>query len=217
MAAEQTRTTQPERQSQQPRAGQSTSGQSTQEIQRRDQGQQTGVARRGGRMPSLFRMDPFEMLRMSPFALMRRFSEEMDQWFEQRSTGRGGLFAPPVEVFDRNGQLVVRADLPGLTKDDIRVEVTNDAVIIEGERRSEHEERQGGIFRSERSYGTFHRQIPLPEGINTEQATASFKDGVLEITMPAPQMTRGRRIDIQSGTTGGAGQQASSGTGQQFS
>jgi HSP20 family protein len=82
--------------------------------------------------------------------------------------------ATPVEVFDRNGQLVVRADLPGLTKDDIREEVTNDAVIIEGECRSEHEERQGGIFRSERSYGTFHRQIPLPEDINAAQATASF-------------------------------------------
>jgi HSP20 family protein len=169
-------------------------------------------------MPSLFRMDPFEMLRMSPFTLMRRFTEEMDQWFEQRSMGRGGMFAPPVEVFDRDGHLIIRADLPGLTKDDIRVEVTNDAVIIEGERRSEHEERQeGGLFRSERSYGAFHRQIPLPEGINAEQATASFKDGVLEISLPAPQITRGRRIEIQSDTTSDTGQSASSGTGQERS
>jgi HSP20 family protein len=159
-------------------------------------------------------MDPFEMLRMSPFTLMRRFTEEMDQWFEQRSTGRGELFSPPVEVFDRNGHLVVRADLPGLTKDDIRVEVTNDAVVIEGERRSEHEERQGGIFRSERSYGTFRRQVPLPAGINADQATASFKDGVLEITLPAPQMPRGRHIEIQSGATGNTEQKTSGGTEQ---
>ena len=58
-----------------------------------------------------------------------------------------------------------------------------------------------GFFRSERRYGTFRREIPLPEGVNAEQVTASFKDGVLEVSMPAPQrQTRGRRIEIQSGT-----------------
>jgi HSP20 family protein len=168
-------------------------------------------------MPSIFRTDPFEMLRVSPFTLMRRFSEEMDQWFEQRGLGRGGLFAPPVEVFDRDGNLIVRADLPGLTKDDIRVEVTDDALILEGERHAEHEERQGRIFRSERSYGTFHRQIPLPAGINAEQATASFKDGVLEVSIPAPQLPRGRRIEIHSASSDATEQQASSSTGQERS
>jgi HSP20 family protein len=158
-------------------------------------------------------MDPFDMFRMSPFALMRRFSEEMDQYFDQLGAGRrdsgmtaanGGLFAPPMEVFERDGQLIVRADLPGLTKDDVHVEVTDDALLITGERRSEHEERQGGTFHSERSYGSFRRQIPLPEGVSADQAKASFKDGVLEVSMPAPQRpARGRQIDIQSATTPG--------------
>jgi len=193
-------------------------------MQRRGNGQQTGVARRGGGMPSLFNMDPFEMFRMSPFAMMRRFMEDMEQQWGQPGMGRGGQgmtaagseFSPPMEIFEREGHLVVRADLPGLTKDDVHVEVTDEALMIEGERRSEQEERQGGFFRSERRYGTFRRQIPLPEGVNADQVTASFKDGVLEISMPAPQrQARGRRIEIQSdapsssGAPSGAGHQAS--------
>jgi HSP20 family protein len=200
--------------------GQQPSGKMTQESQRRGNGQQTGMVRRSGGLSSIFRMDPFDMLRMSPFAMMRRFMEEMDQYMARGWQGRGGegraaagseFFSPAMEVFEREGHLVVRADLPGMTKDDVHVEVTDDALTIAGERRSEHEEKQGGLFRSERSYGTFHRQFPLPEGVNADQITANFKDGVLEISMPAPQrQARGRRIDIQSGTSsqGGAPQEA---------
>jgi HSP20 family protein len=175
-------------------------------------------------MPSLFNMDPFEMFRMSPFALMRRFMEDIEQQWPQLGMGRGGqgmatageFFAPPVEIFEREGHLIVRADLPGLTQDDVHVEVTDEALTIAGERRSEHEERQGGFFRSERRYGTFRRQIPLPEGVNADQVTASFKDGVLEVSMPAPQQqARGRRIEIQSSTPSGAGQQASGSANQE--
>jgi len=194
-------------------------------MQRRGNGQQTGVARRGGGMPSLFNMDPFEMFRMSPFALMRRFMEDLEQQWGQPGMGRGGqgmaaagseFFSPPMEIFEREGHFVVRADLPGLTKDDVHVKVTDEALTIEGERRSEQEERQGGFFRSERRYGTFRRQIPLPEGVNADQVTANFKDGVLEISMPAPQwQARGRQIEIQSGAPSSSG--APSGTGHQAS
>ena len=220
------RSAQPDGQHQQPQ-GQQASGQSTQAIQRRGGGQQTGMARRGGGMPSVFTMDPFDLLRMSPFALMRRLTEDMDHYFAQFGMGRGGqgmaavgsgVFSPPVEVLERNGTLIVRADLPGLTKDDVRVEITEDTLTITGERRAEHEEEQGGVLRSECSYGMFRRQIPLPEGVNTEQVTASFKDGVLEVSMPAPQrQTRGRQIEIQSGASSAIEPQASSGTESQES
>ena len=129
----------------------------------------------------------------------------------------GTAFAPPMEIFQRDGHLVVRADLPGMTKDDVQVEVTDDSLTISGERRSEHATKQEGIFRSERHYGTFHRHIPLPEGVNAEQVKASFQDGVLEVTMPAPQRpARSSQIEVQSGTAssmstpGGAEHQASS-------
>lgn len=226
----QSRAGQPQGQQHQPQ-GQQPSGQGTQGMQRRGNGQQTGVTRRGGGMPSLFNMDPFEMFRMSPFALMRRFMEDIEQQWGQPGMSRGGqgmaaagseFFSPPMEIFEREGHLVVRADLPGLTKDDVHVEVTDEALTIEGERRSEHEERQGGFLRSERRYGTFRRQIPLPEGVNADQVTASFKDGVLEILMPTPQrQARGRHIEIQSSASGsssassGAGQQASNQTNQE--
>src|SRR5215470_10005931 len=143
-------------------------GRRQQEMQRSGGRQQSGLARRRGFMPPMFNMDPFDMFRMSPFTLMRRFGEEMDQYFNQFRSGRhepgmaqagGGLFSPPIEMSEHDGQLTICADLPGLTKDDVHVEITDDALVITGERRSEHEEKEGGMFRSERSYGTFHRQI----------------------------------------------------------
>jgi HSP20 family protein len=153
----------------------------------------------------------------SPFSLMRRFSEEMDRLFGDFSFGgslpsgfgpqfgrladvEDSMWLPPVEAFERNGKLIVRADLPGLTKDDINVDITDDAIKIRGERRQEKEEDQEGFYRSERSYGSFYREIPLPSGINREEANASFRNGVLEITMPAPARQLGsRRIEIGGG------------------
>jgi HSP20 family protein len=172
-------------------------------------------------------MNPFDMLRTSPFDLMRRFTEEMDNYFAQLGMGHGeqgmtaagsGSFFPPVEVAERDGNLIVCAELPGLTKDDVRVEITEDALTIEGERHAEHEEKQAGVVHSERSYGRFRRQIPLPEGANADQATASFKDGVLEVSMPMPQrQTQGRQIEIQSGAPSSMGSQESSRTEHQTS
>jgi HSP20 family protein len=107
-----------------------------------------------------------------------------------------------VEVTQQGNELVVRADLPGMKKDDIQVDITDDEVTLSGERRREEETEKGGLYRSERSYGFFTRSIRLPEGAMTDQAKAAFKDGVLEIRMPAPpeQVTRGRRLEIKEGT-----------------
>jgi len=93
--------------------------------------------------------------------------------------------------------LIVRADLPGLSKDDVKIHITDDQLIIEGERRQEREENEGGFYRSERSYGSFYRSIPLPEGVSDEDVKASFRDGVLEITMPVSKREqRHRQIEI---------------------
>jgi HSP20 family protein len=164
----------------------------------------------------LARQDPFGA---SPFALMNRVAEDMDRMFESFGFGRGrfarrfwpelperlaepelAVWAPEIEVFEREGQFVVRADLPGLNKEDVRVDVTDNALIIEGERRIEQEERKEGLYRSERSYGRFSRAIPLPEGVDTEGVKAQFKDGVLEVRLPAPKRPaqRRRQIDIRS-------------------
>jgi len=92
-----------------------------------------------------------------------------------------------IDVFERDHHLVTKVDLPGLKKDEVKVEVTDNFLTISGERKAEKEEKREGYYRSERSYGSFHRQIPLPEGAKTDTATAEFKDGVLEIAMQAPE------------------------------
>jgi HSP20 family protein len=76
---------------------------------------------------------------------------------------------PDVDVFERRGELVVRADVPGLKKDEIEIELTDEELVIEGERRQDLEEKKDGFFRSERSYGSFYRAMPLPGGVKVDQ------------------------------------------------
>jgi HSP20 family protein len=175
--------------------------------------EQRGLSRRQDFLPS-------SLWAESPFSLMRRFSEEMDRVFgdlfadfgtRRRLAPRGGHgfgfpqaeWVPPIEVLERDHSLVVRAELPGLSKDDVKVEVTDDLLTIAGERREEREETQEGYRHSERCYGRFSRSVPLPDGVSPEDVRCTFQNGVLEITMPAPQrVERGRRIEIQGAPDG---------------
>jgi HSP20 family protein len=148
----------------------------------------------------------------TPFRMLERFADEIDSVFDNFGLGRftprlgrgalaGDIWNPDLEISQQNNELVVRADLPGMKKEDITVDVTDNELTISGERRKEQQSEQGGIYRSERSYGSFSRSIRLPEGTMSDQAKASFKDGVLEIRMPSPpeQVTRGRRLEIKEG------------------
>ncbi|MFN2576359.1 MAG: Hsp20/alpha crystallin family protein [Pyrinomonadaceae bacterium] len=152
-----------------------------------------------------------ESLAAVPSAFVRRFSEEMNNLFADFGHGRDllapiigetdlppGLWAPQVEVFERGKELVLRADLPGVTKEDVNVELSENGITLEGERKTEQEESGEGFYRSERSYGKFYRRVPLPEGVNPEEAKATFRDGVLEVTMPAPNRgeRKSRRLEI---------------------
>lgn len=181
-------------------------------------GQQAGLERRGSFLPSLFSLSPRDFFNTNPFELMRRFTDEMDRAFENfgltRNWGYGGgesaFWSPAVEVFERDNNLVVHAELPGLSKDDVKVEMTDDGLVIQGERKREHEEKGEGFYRSERSYGQFYRLIPLPEGANADQATAQFENGILEVSVPVPESQRRRRtIPIGPGGTQTASQAAS--------
>jgi HSP20 family molecular chaperone IbpA len=147
-----------------------------------------------------------------PFVIMRKMTEDMDQIFE-RFLGRpmygarpkqgamptgAAAWSPPMEVAQRDNQLVVRAELPGVKQEDVHVEIKNDRLVIEGDRPEESQREGQGFQRTERSYGHFYRAIALPEGINPEQASASMRDGVLEVTIPVQQTTQqGRRLDIR--------------------
>ncbi len=110
------------------------------------------------------------------------------------------LWSPHIEVAQRDGKLTIEADLPGVRKEDLEVRIEPDAVILQGHRQQESTRDEQGFYHSERSYGSFYRAIPLPEGIDTEQAHATFRDGVLCIELPAPQQRqRGRRLEIRDG------------------
>jgi HSP20 family protein len=147
-----------------------------------------------------------------PVSQFRRLSDQMDRWFDAFGMGRGdraqsagvmNMWAPEMETFLRDDRFVVRVDLPGLTKDEVNVEVTDDSVVIHGERQQVHEEQRDGYYRSERNYGRFYREVPLPEGAQPDSAQANYRDGVLEVTMTVPprELHRPRRIEIGGAPT----------------
>src|SRR5581483_11350191 len=150
----------------------------------------------------------------SPFGMMRRFSEEMDRLFDDvwrgrglsrsRQGGRAGQtwWSPQIEMYEKDNQLVVCTDLPGLKQEDIELEMSDNMLTIKGERRNDFEDNQQGYYHSERSYGSFLRTIPLPEGVDGEKAKASFENGVLKVMFPLPpqQQQQKRRIEVEAGS-----------------
>jgi HSP20 family protein len=157
-------------------------------------------------------MDTKQLMKVEtgPLPLLRQFQRDFDSLFARFGFDRfnaldpaRAFWVPDVEIFERGGELVVRADVPGMTKDEIKIEITDEELVIEGERKQNLEEKKDGFFRSERSYGSFYRAMPLPEGVKVEQAKATVHDGVLEVKMPmARREERRRRLEIQETTVG---------------
>ena len=175
------------------------------------------LSRRSGGMPSLFGG------RGSPFDVFRRLDEDMDRLFQHfwgggRSVMRGrgadvqSMWMPQVEVCEQGGKLHVFADLPGMNREDVKLSLEGDQLIVQGERRSGHEEGQqgSGFYHTERSYGSFYRSIPLPEGVDPQTVEASFKDGVLDVCFDAPRtpQQQARKIEIREGSTQASGSSA---------
>jgi HSP20 family protein len=154
----------------------------------------------------LFREMPLfrgSFFNLNPFALMRRFTEEMDRTFAGtvgRPLEEPEVWFPPVEVKRFEGKFLIYAELPGLKKEDIKVKVTNEALILEGERKEEKEEEKKGYCHTERSYGRFYREIPLPEGAQLDKVSAEFVNGLLEIAVPVPETKiKPREIPVHEG------------------
>ena len=177
---------------------------------REESGQQTALAQsRNNPQPGMSRRSgvsgPF-----NPFSLMRRFGEDMEQLFDEFGFGRlaprgfdqMAAWTPQVEVLQRDKEFVIRADLPGINKDNVKVELRDDSIVLSGERQEERKEEREGFLRTERSYGSFYREIPLPSGVDTSNATATFRDGVLEITIPTSEGEgRVRQLEISDAKT----------------
>ena len=117
--------------------------------------------------------------------------------------GNGGIWAPPVSVAETGDELIFTAELPGLSENDVSIEIENDVLTISGEKTEERtegeEERNYHVW--ERSYGSFRRSFTLPRAVNTADASAEFENGVLEIRLPKAAEAKGRRIEIGKGGT----------------
>ena len=183
-------------------------------IQRTNEPVRGGISRRGSAPVSGYGAG-------SPFSLMRRMAEDMDRIFEDFGfapslgiapllsssmvPGRGagavprGGWSPQLETFRQGDRLVVRADLPGLRKEDVNVEVDDGVLSISGHRTDERTDDRDDYYRSERTYGEFHRALPLPEGVTGDECDATFENGVLEVTFPLPkqQERKARKIEVK--------------------
>lgn len=190
----------------------SQAGQSTGSLQTTNAGT-GGVSRRSSSFPFTSQ----DMFTMHPFTLMRRMSEEMDRMFADAlsgfpgsGSGRGGNWSPAIEVKQQGDQYIVCAELPGLKKEDVKVELQENALVIQGERKFENEENTGGVHRTERRYGQFYRAVPLPEGAEADKARARFENGMLEVSIPVAVQNPRREIPIEtaSGVANTGGQSA---------
>jgi len=137
---------------------------------------------------------PSPTRRWDPFSWFSDMDNEVERFFGDRRfpmmralrRGMPEMPVPKVDIVDRDGAIVVKAELPGVKREDVSVELAGHDLIIEGKREEETETKEDNYYRMERSSGSFYRRIPLPEGVSDENITASYEDGVLEVMVPRP-------------------------------
>jgi HSP20 family protein len=134
--------------------------------------------------------------RWEPFSRLSQLESEFERLFDMRwprilpfqHPGAGiEAFVPRVDVYEQNGELITKAELPGVKKEDVDVSLEGGDLVIRGERKQESEIKEENFYRMERSSGSFYRCLPMPEGVKPDQVKATFSDGVLEIRVPKPQ------------------------------
>lgn len=153
------------------------------------------------------------LIRWEPARELQTIQQEMNRLFGSlfddqpiSAAGDGGgarRWIPSMDLVEEGDRFVLRADLPGVSEDEVHVELQDDVLTISGERRSEHEDRKQGYHRIERASGRFSRSLTLPEGVEPESIEASFENGVLEVRIPKPQERKPRRVAINVGGRGG--------------
>jgi HSP20 family protein len=126
-----------------------------------------------------------EILAWRPWRDLEEVEWHLDDLF-RRHFGKpdGETWMPAVDVFEKDDKFIVKAELPGMKDEDVDVEIVGDILKIKGEKKAESEVKKEDYHRSERSYGSFYRSIPIPSTVDTDKIEASFEDGVLEVTLP---------------------------------
>jgi HSP20 family protein len=153
---------------------------------------------------ALVRWDPIRELDSLQGDMNRLF----DRFFEGRAAnGTSRRWVPAMDLVETDDHLVLRGDLPGMTEDDVDIEIKDSVLTVSGERRAEHEDKGEGYHRVERAFGSFSRSLSLPQGIEPERVEANFKDGVLEVRIPKPAEAKPTRVQIGKGTVEGSGKE----------
>ena len=138
---------------------------------------------------------------------------DMNRLFDRFFEGRGGnggsirRWIPAMDLVETDADVVLRADLPGMTGDDVQIEVKDNVLTVSGERRDEQEHKAEGFHRVERAFGTFSRSLTLPRGADAEKVKADFSNGVLEVRVPKPEQTKPTRVEIGKGSVEGSGKE----------
>ena len=151
---------------------------------------------------ALVRWDPIRELDSLQGDMNRLF----DRFFDGRTAnGTSRRWIPAMDLLETEDHLVLRGDLPGLTEDDIDIEIKDNVLTVSGERKAENEEKSEGYYRVERSFGNFSRSLTLPQGVDTGKVEANFDKGVLEVRIPKPAEAKPTRVQIGKGTVEGTG------------
>lgn len=151
------------------------------------------------------------LVRWEPVREIDSLQGEMNRLFDTFfGNGRQGLgeprarrWVPAMDLVETEDALVLKADLPGLSREDVEIEVKDNVLTVSGERKAEHEEKADGFYRVERAFGSFSRSLALPEGIDAEQVAADFADGVLEVRIPKPAERQPHKVQIGASSVSG--------------
>jgi HSP20 family protein len=139
-----------------------------------------------------------ELTEWRPFSDFAELRHRLDQAFRDLSEGaQHGGWSPSVDVVRKEDELVLRADLPGIKPDEVKIEVEDDVLTVSGEHREESEEKKEHYMRRERRYGSFSRSMVLPKGVQADDIEAKCEDGVLEATIPVPKGEEKQKVEVK--------------------
>jgi len=148
-------------------------------------------------------MKPVTRRDIAPWAgfgeLENRLQQIFNNWPAEATSANVSDWIPAVDLAEEQDRYILTADLPGVTKEDIDLSLTDDVLTLKGSRKAESEEKKKGYHRVERSYGSFQRSFRIPGGVDGSKIEANFKHGVLNVVLPKPEESRPRQIDVKIG------------------
>lgn len=138
------------------------------------------------------------MARWDPWRELSRLQDEFTKAYGRTfgAPGAAAFWTPEIDMYEKNNNIIVKADLPNIKIEDVEVSITENLLTIKGERKGMEEVKEENYYRMERQFGSFERTIELPVGVRSEQVEAAYKDGVLTITLPKAEEKKGREVKI---------------------